>query len=82
MDIVSVIVLAYRSASTIVQTLESIKNQTYTQIELIVADDLSPDNTVEVVSQWIEENKSALYDAKLVTTSVNTGIEGDIRKVC
>ena len=39
MDIVSVIVLAYRSASTIVQTLESIKNQTYTQIELIVADD-------------------------------------------
>ena len=69
MDIVSVIVLAYRSASTIVQTLESIKNQTYTQIELIVADDLSPDNTVEVVSQWIEENKSALYDAKLVTTS-------------
>lgn len=80
MDIVSVIVLAYRSASTIVQTLESIKNQTYTQIELIVADDLSPDNTVEVVSQWIEENKSALYDAKLVTTSVNTGIPGNINR--
>ena len=80
MDIVRVIVLAYRSASTIVQTLESIKNQTYTQIELIVADDLSPDNTVEVVSQWIEENKSALYDAKLVTTSVNTGIPGNINR--
>lgn len=80
MDIVSVIVLAYRSAATIVQTLDSIKNQTYQKIELIVADDLSPDDTVEVAKKWIEENKATLFDAKLVTTAVNTGIPGNINR--
>lgn len=49
MKLVSVIVLSYRSAETIVETLDSIKNQTYPNIELIVTDDASPDNTVQVV---------------------------------
>lgn len=49
MKLVSVIVLAYRSAETIIETLDSIKNQTYPNIELIVTDDCSPDNTVQVV---------------------------------
>ena len=49
MKLVSVVVLSYRSAETIVETLESIKNQTYPNIELIITDDASPDNTVQVV---------------------------------
>ena len=53
MKLVSVVVLAYRSADTIIETLESIKKQTYPKIELIVTDDCSPDNTVEVVENWI-----------------------------
>ena len=42
MKLVSVVVLAYRSADTIIETLESIKKQTYPKIELIVTDDCSP----------------------------------------
>ena len=49
MKLVSVVVLSYCSAETIVETLESIKNQTYPNIELIITDDASPDNTVQVV---------------------------------
>lgn len=80
MKCVSVVVLSYRSSDTIIQTLDSIKNQTYPYIELIVTDDCSPDNTVEVVQQWMDENQGSLSEIKLVTTQQNTGIPGNINR--
>lgn len=80
MKLVSVVVLAYRSADTIIETLESIKKQTYPQIELIVTDDCSPDNTVEVVESWMRDNKGCLSDMKLVTTKKNTGLPSNINR--
>jgi alpha-1,3-rhamnosyltransferase len=80
MKVVSVIVLAYRSADTIVETMESVKRQTYDDIELIITDDCSPDNTVQVVREWMETNKGTLKDIKLVTTNRNTGIPGNINR--
>jgi alpha-1,3-rhamnosyltransferase len=80
MKLVSVIVLSYRSVETIIETLESIKRQTYKNIELIITDDCSPDNTVEVVQKWVDENKGILTCIKLVTTDKNTGIPGNINR--
>lgn len=80
MKLVSVIVLSYRSAETIVETLDSIKNQTYPNIELIVTDDASPDNTVQVVRKWIAENKGTLASIKLVTSDKNTGLPANINR--
>ena len=80
MKLVSVIVLSYRSAETIVETLDSIKNQTYSNIELIVTDDASPDNTVQVVRKWITENKGTLASIKLVTSDKNTGLPANINR--
>lgn len=77
---VSVIVLAYRSADTIVQTLDSIRQQDYGNIELIVTDDCSPDNTVETAQDWIKKNSGAFAEARLVTTKKNTGIPGNINR--
>lgn len=78
--LVSVIVLAYRSAETIVQTLDSIKNQTYKNIELIITDDCSPDDTVECVRGWMADNTGALSKMQLVTARQNTGIPGNINR--
>lgn len=80
MKLVSIIVLAYRSAETIVQTLDSIKNQTYKNIELIVTDDCSPDDTVKTVQEWLASNEGALSRMQLVTTQQNTGIPGNINR--
>lgn len=80
MKLVSVIVLAYRSAETIIETLDSIKNQTYPNIELIITDDCSPDNTVQVVREWIAENEGTLADIKLVTSDKNTGLPANINR--
>ena len=46
--LVSCTVVSYNSEKMIVETLESIKSQTYRNIELIVSDDCSKDNTVLV----------------------------------
>lgn len=83
MKLVSVIVLAYRSAETIVQTLDSIKAQDYGNIELIITDDCSPDNTVETAEKWMEKNKGThcgVQRMQIVTTGHNTGIPGNINR--
>lgn len=48
-SLVSVVVICYNSAQYILETLESIKSQSYKNIELIITDDNSSDSTVEIV---------------------------------
>jgi teichuronic acid biosynthesis glycosyltransferase TuaG len=49
--LVSIVIPAYNAASFIADTLESVKEQTYTDWELIVVNDGSTDNTGEVVTK-------------------------------
>jgi len=74
--LVSIIVISYNSSKYILNTLESIKEQTYRNIELIISDDCSTDNTVVVCQRFIEENQSVEFirDAKIVSTEKNSGI--------
>ena len=78
--LVSVAVIAYNSAEYILETLESIKAQTYDNIELIVSDDCSTDGTVEICRKWIENNKSRFVDARIVESPVNTGQSGNYNR--
>ena len=45
----------YNRAEYIIETVESIRNQTYSNWELIIVDDGSDDNTQDVISQIIDE---------------------------
>lgn len=66
---VSIITATYNSASTVTDTLESVKVQTYPFIEHIVVDGLSKDNTLELVQasnhvqKIISEKDQGIYDA-------------------
>jgi glycosyltransferase involved in cell wall biosynthesis len=55
--LVSIVVYVYNSEAFIIETLESIKAQTYPKLELIITDDLSKDSTLELVEEWIDINK-------------------------
>ena len=47
--LVSVVITTYRRASLVPRAIRSVQNQTYKNIEIIVVDDASPDNTEEIV---------------------------------
>jgi alpha-1,3-rhamnosyltransferase len=78
--LVSIIVIAYNSHNYILETLESIKAQTYKRIELIISDDYSIDQTVNLCVDWIEENKNRFERTKIVTTHKNTGIAANCNR--
>ncbi len=72
--LVSIVVVSYNAESTIVETLNSIMNQTYNNIELIVADDCSKDDTVSIAQKWLEENSKRFVRTKLLCSSFNQGV--------
>lgn len=72
--LVTVRVVSYNAAKTILETLESIKAQTYQNIELIVSDDCSKDETVQIARRWIDKNKERFVRTVLLTVPQNTGV--------
>ncbi len=69
--LVTIIVVSYNHGRFIRENLESIRNQTYENIELIVGDDASKDNSVEIFEQWLQENN---YPAERNFHAENTGL--------
>lgn len=64
--LVSIVVTTYNSSKYVLETLESVKAQTYKNIELIISDDYSLDNTVEICKKWITENSDRFVNTKII----------------
>ena len=58
---VSVIITAYNQAHCFYGALRSIQNQSLKNIEIIIIDDCSLDNTTEVINKYINEDKRIIY---------------------
>ena len=56
-DLVSVVIPAYNAENTIIECLKSVKEQTYTNLEVIVINDGSKDNTAGILETYKKENK-------------------------
>ena len=71
--LISVVIPAYNAEKTIEATIESVLNQSYTAIELIVVDDGSIDKTVNVV--WRMRPKCNQHGIKLhLVAQQNSGV--------
>lgn len=57
MPLVTFIVTSYNYEKFIEKTLESIRNQSYKNFEIIVVDDFSQDNSVEIIEKYIQCNQ-------------------------
>lgn len=78
--LVSVVVITYNSKSFLATTLDSVKQQTYDNIELIVSDDCSTDGTIFYIKSWLNENAKYFYHAALVESPINTGTAPNINR--
>ena len=54
--LISVVVNCYNRADMVCTALDSVWNQTYRPIELIIVDDGSKDNTFDVVQEWVKNH--------------------------
>lgn len=66
---VSIVVTAYNLEKYIAQCLDSILNQTYKNIEVIVVEDQSKDNTLNIIKEYANKDNRI----KLIQNEVNVG---------
>ena len=77
-DLISIIIPCYNAAKTIARTLNSIREQDYKDLEIIVVNDGSKDNSLEVLSMFSKvDNRIRVYSQENAGVSVarNKGLE-------
>ena len=77
---ISIVTVCYNSSETIEETIKSVISQTYKNIEYIIIDGESTDNTLEIVNKYqtniskiISEKDTGLYDAINKGVSIANG---------
>ncbi len=77
---ISIITVCFNSEETIRDTIESVLSQDYPEIEYVIIDGLSKDNTMDIVSEYnskitkiISEPDQGIYDAMNKGIKVSTG---------
>lgn len=73
-ELVSVILPTYNRRETIKRAIDSVLNQTYQHIELIIVDDNSTDGTLELVSEVYGEDERIMY----ILNDANMGFSGAV----
>lgn len=80
LPLVSVVLISYNAENYIIEALESVKNQSYSNIELIISDDASSDRTAEIIENWLIENSNNFIKYKFLKSSINFGITANLNK--
>lgn len=79
--LVSVVIITYNSAAFICDTLKSVFEQSYSNLEVIISDDASCDNTIELCRSWIANHKEQIDKKyKIIRASYNTGVAGNCNR--
>jgi glycosyltransferase involved in cell wall biosynthesis len=78
--LITVITINYNNGNELKETIESVVNQTYQNIEYILIDGGSTDSSVEIIRQyedridyWVSEPDAGIYDAMNKAIDLSTG---------
>lgn len=73
-ELVSVLVCSYKEEKYIEDCLNSIFDQTYQNIELIIANDCSDDRTFDIAKEWVKKNGKRFTNCVVYKNEANLGI--------
>lgn len=79
--LVSVLVPLYNHGRYIEQCLDSIRDEGWKNIELIVHDDCSPDNSWEILQSWIARNNDTFTNVITEKARQNRGVVGSLNRL-
>lgn len=68
-ECVSIIMPTYNCGKFIAESIESVLNQTYSNWELLITDDCSTDNTIEIIKEFVQKD----FRVKLFQLDLNSG---------
>ncbi|MDD3052595.1 MAG: glycosyltransferase family 2 protein, partial [Candidatus Cloacimonetes bacterium] len=60
-DLVSVIIPVFNAGRFLDRTIQSVLGQTYRQIEIILVDDCSKDNSAQIIKTYMHDHSQILY---------------------
>lgn len=67
--VVTIVCMCYNHEKYVIEALNSVLNQSYSTIQLIIADDCSDDNSVAVIENWLKDYPSILF----IKNKINLG---------
>ena len=74
-ELVSIIIPVYNSAQFLKDSIESVLNQTYSNIEIICINDGSTDNSLEILQSFSDRIYIVSQDNKGLASALNVGIK-------
>ena len=77
----SIGVITYNSASTVIETLDSIAAQAYPNLELVISDDGSRDNSIALCEEWLKTHEGRFSRTKIITVEHNTGTSANCNRL-
>ena len=74
---VSVIMSVYNSEQTLVNSIESIINQTYSNLEILICDDCSTDDSLKILETYESQDKRI----QIIKNKENIGLTKSLNKL-
>ena len=70
--LVSINIPVFKCEKYILRCLESVKKQTYTNFEIVLVNDCTPDKSMDIIKDFIQENP--ILDIKIIEHDQNSGL--------
>lgn len=76
----TITVISYNSGVYIEETLNSISKDSSKDVQIILSDDASTDNTLEILKKWKKHNEDLFFDILLLESNSNKGVVQNFSK--
>lgn len=78
--LVSIVAISYNQERFVLESLNSFLQQDYKNIEIILCDDCSIDETPNLIRSWLTQHSDRFHRTHFLTSDVNLGVCGNLAR--